>query len=320
MDKIGVVVESNENSIHSSTFEMLTAVQSSAREVYAIVLDGNAEAYRGQLQEYGAHKVVAVSTESSDACFRNPVFQAKALIAVLERFAIADLLGITRAFGKDVLPRVAAALDAPLVMDCLEINLESQSAKKALYGGSATATVQLKGKHRIYGLKPDRTAPAQSPVTCDLLPLKVSYEDDGRLLFETEIKNDKDGQAGLELAEARVVISGGRSMGSAENFKILHDCAKQMGATVGASRAAVEEGFASHEMQIGQTGKTVSPDLYLACGISGAVQHFAGMKTARVVVAINLDPNAPFFKKCDYGIVADLFEAVPIITEILKSR
>ena len=131
-----------------------------------------------------------------------------------------------------------------------------------------------------------------------------------------EVKKARGGK--IDLAEANIIITGGRPIGSAENYKILEACAQALGGAVGASRAAVDAGFAPHSMQVGQTGKTVSPRLYIGCGLSGSVQHFAGMKTSKVIVAINTDKDAVIFEKCDYGIIGDLFEVVPLLTEALK--
>ena len=135
------------------------------------------------------------------------------------------------------------------------------------------------------------------------------------------IKEVKQSQStAVDLTEANVIITGGRPIAAAENYKILRECADAVGAAVGASRAAVDAGYAPHSMQVGQTGKTVSPKLYVGCGLSGSVQHFAGMKTSKVIVAINTDKDAPIFGKCDYGIVGDLFEVVPVLTEVLKAQ
>jgi len=131
------------------------------------------------------------------------------------------------------------------------------------------------------------------------------------------VETRKAGGARLDLTEAPIVITGGRAIKSAENYKMLEACAQKIGAAVGASRAAVDAGYAPHSMQVGQTGKTVSPKLYIACGVSGAVQHFAGMKTSKVIVAINEDKDAPIFSKCDYGIIGDIFKIIPALTEKL---
>ena len=154
-------------------------------------------------------------------------------------------------------------------------------------------------------------------VESEYITLNVSLQpDEGLRLLAVEQREES---GNVELTEAKVIISGGRPMGNWDNYQILFDCAKPLHAAVGASRAAVDAGYAPHEMQVGQTGKTVSPDLYIACGISGAIQHFAGMKTSKVIVAINSDKNAPIFSKCDYGIVGDLFEVVPELTQLFTA-
>jgi len=155
------------------------------------------------------------------------------------------------------------------------------------------------------------------PVIAEILPYHIALEDTRRLQVRSIKKAVADE---IDLTEAEIIISAGRPIGAADNFQILKDCAKELGAAVGASRAAVDSGFAPHSMQVGQTGKTVSPRLYIACGISGSVQHFAGMKGSRVIVAINIDPDAPIFSKCNYGIRGDLFEVVPALTEALKKQ
>lgn len=142
----------------------------------------------------------------------------------------------------------------------------------------------------------------------------ANVSDPGKLVIKEVKKGDSDK---IDLTEAPIIITGGRAIKAAENYKMLEDCAAKIGAAVGASRAAVDAGYAPHSMQVGQTGKTVSPRLYIACGVSGAVQHFAGMKTSKVIVAINEDKDAPIFAKCDYGIVGDIFEVVPVLTEKL---
>ena len=156
----------------------------------------------------------------------------------------------------------------------------------------------------------------ENPVSSEVIPFTAEAgSDDGFKILEFK----KGGTGVVDLTEAEIIITGGRPMDSADNFKILYTCAEELGAAVGASRAAVDAGFAPHSMQVGQTGKTVSPKLYIGCGLSGSVQHFAGMKTSRVIVGINTDKDAPIFGKCDYGVVGDLFEVVPALTEALKA-
>jgi electron transfer flavoprotein alpha subunit len=159
--------------------------------------------------------------------------------------------------------------------------------------------------------------PVPAPAAATLEAFQAPLTDSARICVKA-VKSSGSGAA--DLAEANIIITGGRAIGSPDNFQVLRECAAELGAAVGASRAAVDAGYAPHSMQVGQTGKTVSPKLYIACGVSGAVQHFAGMKTSKVVVAINNDKDAPIFGKSNYGLLGDLFEVVPALTDALRKR
>ena len=233
----------------------------------------------------------------------------------MEAHGITTLCGLTSAQGKDLLPRIAAALDAPLVMDCVDIDLSEQTAKKSQYSGKTIATVKLKGNHFLYGVRPNASEAKPAPCEAEIIPFWAAI--DHQNLVVAQIKR----QAGkrIDLTEADVIISGGRGMREPNNFDILFECADIIGAAVGASRVAVDAGWVPHTMQVGQTGATVSPKVYIACGISGSIQHFAGMKTSGLIVAINTDSEANIAQNCDYHIRADLFEIIPLLTEALKA-
>ncbi|MCP4021390.1 MAG: electron transfer flavoprotein subunit alpha/FixB family protein [Desulfobacteraceae bacterium] len=175
--------------------------------------------------------------------------------------------------------------------------------------------MKIESDYFISGIRPNAIEPAKSPGKAEIISFDALVDGPVGVRIK-EIKQSDSNR--LDLTEANIIISGGRPVGSEKNFSILNECASKLGAAVGASRSAVDAGFALHGMQVGQTGKTVSPKLYIACGISGAVQHYAGMKTSKIIVAINTDKDAPILGKCDYGIIGDLFEIVPAITEALK--
>ncbi len=313
MEKIGIIIETNKGEVKKANWGALTAAQGDNQEIHALVLDGNAEKYKDQLQEYGAHKVVAIQGASD----YNPDTWSSAIVDTLKAMDIKVCLGLTTAMGKELIPRIAAQLDAALLMDCLSININEGTAKKSNFSGKAIATYKLHGENKFFALRPNSVSPVKNPVTAKLGNHQVQVEETAKVVIK-EIKAGTSDR--VDLTEAEIIISGGRAMESKENFKVLENCAKVLGAAVGASRAAVDSGYAPHEMQVGQTGKVVSPNLYIACGISGAIQHFAGMKTSKVIVAVNKDPGAPIFKKCDYGLVGDLFEVVPHLTELFEKE
>ncbi len=316
MARIGVLIEENDGEFKKTNLGVLTAArQDPASEVYAFVLSDHADAHREVLQRYGVGTIVAVKMPGIDpeTC---PEARSRALSSAIDEFQLDALIGVSSVSGKETLARVASLRGAPLVQDCLELDLASGVVKKSHFSGRTTATIKLKRRPWIVSIRPNCLPEAPAGNTAVILEYRAPVEDAGRLV----IRKAKSGHAGGDdLSEAEIIISGGRPIGSAENFTLLRECAAQLRASVGASRAAVDAGFAPHAMQVGQTGRTVSPKLYIACGISGSVQHFAGMKTAKIIVAINNDRDAPILGKCDYGLVGDLFEVVPALTKALQS-
>jgi electron transfer flavoprotein alpha subunit len=317
MSNIGVLIETGDDGVKESNFGVITAARGGGdADIHAFVLDGSADSCRAVLQSYGVRKIVALGADSGDLSSR-PDVQAAALVDAVRHFELPVLLGLSSAIGRDLLARAAAVLDAPLVQDCVGVDLGSQTVTKSHFSGKTVATIKLNGNPIICGLRPNSVEPQSAPCEGTVIEYRAQVQDSGKLTV-LEVKQSQSGE--VDLTEANIIITGGRPMASTDNYQILRECAGVLGAAVGASRAAVDAGFAPHSMQVGQTGKTVSPKLYIGCGLSGSVQHFAGMKTAKVIVAVNTDKDAPIFGKCDYGIIGDLFEVVPVLTEVLKER
>ncbi|MBI4405067.1 MAG: electron transfer flavoprotein subunit alpha/FixB family protein [Deltaproteobacteria bacterium] len=241
---------------------------------------------------------------------------ANALYAYLSTKSPSAIIAGATGQGKDYLPRLAAKFGVGIATDCTEFAVSPKwIVKRPLYAGKCSKAVEFLKSPAIFSVRPNVfPSPADKPVQAQIEKVKGEVGSIRARVVDIQASGEKK----IELTEADVIISGGRALKSADNFKLLHQCAATLGAAVGASRAAVDAGYASHDMQVGQTGKTVSPKLYIACGISGAIQHLAGMRTSKVVVAINKDPEAPIFQKADYGIVGDLFELLPLLTEELK--
>ena len=315
MEKIGILIETKGGEVKNANYGIITAARRDDCGLYAFVFDGGGAVYKEQLQAYGIQKIVDISRDGEPLQW-NPEVWTGAILNAMNHFGVKALIGLTSARGKDLLPRIAAALDAPLVMDCTGVNVAEGVVTKSQFSGKAIAKIKLNGTPRIYGIRPN--AIEAKPASCEAEVISYPVAVDAGRLVIREMKQGKS--KGVDLTEADVIVSGGRALNGAENFRILHECGAVMGAAVGASRAAVDAGYAPHDMQVGQTGKTVSPKLYIACGISGSIQHFAGMKTSGTIVAVNTDPDAPIFEKCDYGIIGDLFEIVPLLTAQLKNK
>jgi len=228
------------------------------------------------------------------------------------------IVGSATTFGKELLASLSARLDAELVQDCIDVSWKNGPVvTKALYGGKVHAQLRFTENPALISCRPNvfpiRSSDGEMP---EIVSMTAPMESNGIVFVEAE-KPSTDMPA---LTEANIVVSGGRGMDGNGSWEILEKLCTEIGGALGASRAAVDSGWIPHSHQVGQTGKIVNPDLYIACGISGAVQHFAGMRESKIVVAINRDPSAPIFEMCDYGIVGDLFEVVPVLVEELRQR
>jgi electron transfer flavoprotein alpha subunit len=290
-------------------------------EVVAIALGAGASAAAQDFTEYGVSKV-AYSEDALFSQYRAEPY-ARAVALAAKEFGSTVVVGVASSTGKDMLPRVAVLLDGAQVSDIIAINPDG-SVKRPMYAGNIIADVEVKSAVRVVSVRGTAFAAAtKAGAKGSVSQLNLAGDPElkeqprfGEIVSTEQSKADRP-----ELTDAEVIVSGGRALASAENFeKVVYPLADVLKAAVGASRAAVDSGYAPNDWQVGQTGKVVAPTLYIAVGISGAIQHLAGMKDSKVIVAINKDPDAPIFEVADYGLVADLFTAIPQLTEALKNR
>jgi electron transfer flavoprotein alpha subunit len=311
MVRTGILIETVNNDVKDTSLGILTAA--AGHEKYALVLATDPNGIKDKLAEYGADHIIAITLPPGDMD-PSPDLLAEIMVAVIKEYELGALLGTASATGKDIFARTAAILEEPLVSDCVDVDIDAKQVKKSHFSGKTLATLKVDGNVFLCTIRPNAFEPLASKGEAVVHTFSPEVRDPGLIrVVETRPRSSDT----PDLTEAAVVITGGRAIAAAENYQMLEACAQRIGAAVGASRAAVDAGYAPHSMQVGQTGKTVSPNLYIACGVSGAVQHFAGMKTSKVIVAINEDKDAPIFSKCDYGIVGDIFDVVPILTEKL---
>lgn len=318
MENIGILIEMENNEIKSTNAGLITLAGKNSGDLTALVF-GDDPGRDAQTQEilgkYGVSRIVDLILPPD--LFVNPVVRAGAVISAMEKFELNTLLGLSSGPGKDLLPRIAAQLDAPLVMDCTDLDLEQGIGITSQYSGKTLARIQVTGDRKIFGIRPNSVSPKENPkdpVKVQLAP-ELDAPDSFRII-PSENSDSRDSDQ-VSLADADIIISGGRGMKSGENFSILFECAQKLKAAVGASRVAVDNGWIPYAHQVGQTGEKVSPSVYIACGISGSIQHFAGMKTAKMIIAVNQDDKTAIVANSDYYVIGDLFEIIPELTKIL---
>jgi electron transfer flavoprotein alpha subunit len=278
----------------------------------AVVIGSGVDALGTEIKAYGPDTVVLLDAPEL-ADYRTDAY-TNVLAGWLAGFAPAVILTGATVQGKDLAARLAARLDAGLAMDCTAVALQNGvlTCTRPMFGGKIFADVQVQGAPQIIAVRPNVMAIAQQPKEG---AVEKPAPQLGEIRTAVVAKTMESGSR-IELTEADVIVSGGRGTGG--NFQAIEDLAAAFSGAVGASRSAVDEGWRKHGDQVGQTGKVVSPALYIACGISGAIQHLAGMSTSKVIVAINKDPEAPIFSKADYGVAGDIFQVLPALTEAVK--
>ena len=306
-----LIAEHNNKELRPFTLNAATAASQIDTDVHAVIIGQNSADAAKQLSELPVVKKV-LSVEG--AHYEN--FTAENFAPVVVKLAenYSHIICSANTFGKNLMPRIAAHLDTSQVSDIIKV-ISPDTFLRPIYAGNAFATIKSNDAKKCVTIRPTSFDPCESTGgSAQIEKVDASEEfSNTKFIKREEIKSDRP-----ELGTARIVVSGGRGMQSGDNFKLITEIADKLGAAIGASRAAVDAGYISNDHQVGQTGKVVVPDLYIAVGISGAIQHLAGMKESKVIVAINKDGEAPIFSVADYGLEADLFEALPQFMEELN--
>ncbi|CEE02238.1 Electron transfer flavoprotein subunit alpha [Caldibacillus thermoamylovorans] len=316
--KVLVLAEVKDGNLRNVSYEAIAAAKtvSEGGEVVGVLLGESVRNLAEGLIHYGADRVVVVENDKLSN-YSSDGFSQAFIAVVNEEDPEAIIFGHT-SLGKDLSPKVASKQDAGLISDVIDVEVAGDNVvfTRPIYSGKAFEKKIVTDGIIFATVRPNNIAPLDKDESRsgDVSTLEVEIKDLRTIIKEVVRKASE----GVDLSEAKVVVAGGRGVKSADGFKPLQELADVLGGAVGASRGACDAGFCDYSLQIGQTGKVVTPDLYIACGISGAIQHLAGMSNSKVIVAINKDPEANIFKVADYGIVGDLFEVVPLLTEEFK--
>jgi electron transfer flavoprotein alpha subunit len=316
MAEVLVLVEHAEGAVKKVTAELITAARTLGEPSAVVVgAPGTAAPLADALKEAGAAKIYVAESDDVDKYLVTPVVDV--LASLVESASPAAVLLAASADGKEIAGRLAARLGSGLLVDVVEVK-EGNKAIHSIFGGAFTVEAQANGDTPVITVRAGAVDAEPSAGAGEEVTVEVPAPAENA----TKVTNREPAVAGdrPELTEATIVVSGGRGVGSAENFNVVEALADSLGAAVGASRAAVDSGYYPGQFQVGQTGKTVSPQLYIALGISGAIQHRAGMQTSKTIIAVNKDEEAPIFEIADYGVVGDLFKVAPQLTDAVKAR
>ena len=315
MAEILVLVDHTDGDVKKVTTELLTLARRLG-EPSAVLFGPGFDAARDRLAEYGAAKVyVAEGAEFVDYVTAP---KSELLAKLVVDAAAAAVLIASTPEGKEVAARLAVRAGSGIITDAVDVDADLV-AQQSAFGGAVVVRSKVTHGVPVITVRPNSTAPEAAPAAAERVDVAVELSDAARAAKVVD-RTAAERTGRPELSEASVVVSGGRGVGSAENFSIIEDLADALGAAVGASRAATDAGWYPHQYQVGQTGKTVSPQLYIASGISGAIQHRAGMQTSKTIVVVNKDPEAPIFELADYGVVGDLNTVVPQLTAEIRKR
>lgn len=313
-----VLAEAREGALRNVSFEAIAAAKKLTDDVTAVVIGDHVQSLAQELAEYGAGRVLVVEDERLK--HYTPDGYGQVLRQLIDQEGPDMIVLGHTALGKDIAPKLAARLDAGLISDVVSIEGSGRDAEfvRPIYSGKAFEKVKFKDSVMFFTIRPNNidALPRQAGASATVETPAVELKD--LAMIVKEVVRKATGK--VDLAEAKVIVAGGRGVKSEDGFKPLEELAELLGGAVGASRGACDADYCDYALQIGQTGKVVTPDLYIACGISGAIQHLAGMSNAKVIVAINKDPEANIFSVADYGIVGDLFDVVPMLTEEFRKH